>query len=485
MPTTPASAPHQGSTPSSQGHTPPSQGHTPASSGVIPALRPPRVSPAATALLNVLHTRSQPWRVQAGTLACRLSVPVEQLPFVPAYSFRLLIGDASCRLDAGAGLPVHSHPALAGVQGDVDLPDALRLALAELLLAPHCTALANLLGTTVRAEAMETPPASSTDAAPGAASGTSAGHDAPPPGSCAVVLALSVPTGDTMGDGAGRTTGGTAAGGTTPAPDTGGDGDNRDSGSAGHTVVPLRLTLPVALATSLAAQLMALPERQTPREDIPVTVTIEAGRMRLAAHELATLAVDDVLLPEDYPALRGRIALMTGPHAFACSLTEGRATVLDATPAPNTPESPMSDQQTPEVPAGLDTAALEVDIVFELERRTMKLNDLAALAPGYTFALGTDPLAPVTLRVQGRNIGRGRLVDLDGTPGVQVLHLESASPHQADGGGAAGAGTGTATGAGMSGGAGGTPTGSATAGTSTGSTADTTARPPLPTGDDA
>ncbi len=469
MPTTPASAPHQG-------HTPSNQGHTPASSGVIPALRPPRVSPAATALLNVLHTRSQPWRVQAGTLACRLSVPVEQLPFVPAYSFRLLIGDASCRLDAGAGLPVHSHPALAGVQGDVDLPDALRLALAELLLAPHCTALANLLGTTVRAEAMETPPA---------ASGTSAGHDAPPPGSCAVVLALSVPTGDTMGDGAGRTTGGTAAGGTTPAPDTGGDGDNRDSGSAGHTVVPLRLTLPVALATSLAAQLMALPERHTPREDIPVTVTIEAGRMRLAAHELATLAVDDVLLPEDYPALRGRIALMTGPHAFACSLTEGRATVLDATPAPNTPESPMSDQQTPEVPAGLDTAALEVDIVFELERRTMKLNDLAALAPGYTFALGTDPLAPVTLRVQGRNIGRGRLVDLDGTPGVQVLHLESASPHQADGGGAAGAATGTATGAGMSGGAGGTPTGSATAGTSTGSTAGATARAPLPTGDDA
>ncbi|WP_164562292.1 type III secretion system cytoplasmic ring protein SctQ [Nitratidesulfovibrio vulgaris] len=473
MPTTPASAPHQG-------HTPSSQGHTPASSGVIPALRPPRVSPAATALLNVLHTRSQPWRVQAGTLACRLSVPVEQLPFVPAYSFRLLIGDASCRLDAGAGLPVHSHPALAGVQGDVDLPDALRLALAELLLAPHCTALATLLGTTVRAEAMETPPASSTDAAPGTASGTNAGHDAPPPGSCAVVLALSVPTGDTMGDGAGRTTGGTAAGGTTPAPDTGGDGDNRDSGSAGHTVVPLRLTLPVALATSLAAQLMALPERHTPREDIPVTVTIEAGRMRLAAHELATLAVDDVLLPEDYPALRGRIALMTGPHAFACSLTEGRATVLDATPAPNTPESPMSDQQNPEVPAGLDTAALEVDIVFELERRTMKLNDLAALAPGYTFALGTDPLAPVTLRVQGRNIGRGRLVDLDGTPGVQVLHLESASPRQAADAGmtasaAAGAGTG----------AGGTPTGSATAGTSTGSTAGATARPPLPTGDDA
>ncbi|ABM29996.1 type III secretion system cytoplasmic ring protein SctQ [Nitratidesulfovibrio vulgaris] len=475
MPTTPASAPHQG-------HTPSSQGHTPASSGVIPALRPPRVSPAATALLNVLHTRSQPWHVQAGTLACRLSVPVEQLPFVPAYSFRLLIGDAPCRLDAGAGLPVRSHPALAGVQGDVDLPDALRLALAELLLAPHCTALANLLGTTVRAEAMETPPAASADAAPGTTSGTSAGHDAPPPGSCAVVLALTVPTGDTKG--------GTAASATTPAAQHGGDGDsrdNRDSGDngAGHTVVPLRLTLPVALATTLAAQLMALPERHTPREDIPVTVTIEAGRMRLAAHELATLAVDDVLLPEDYPALRGRIALMTGPHAFACSLTEGRATVLDATPAPNTPESPMSDQQTPEVPAGLDTAALEVDIVFELERRTMKLNDLAALAPGYTFALGTDPLAPVTLRVQGRNIGRGRLVDLDGTPGVQVLHLESASPHQAadagmTAGAATGAGTDSGTGVGLSGGA-----GSTAGGTSTGSTAGATARPPLSTGDDA
>lgn len=72
---------------------------------------------------------------------------------------------------------------------------------------------------------------------------------------------------------------------------------------------------------------------------------------------------------------------------------------------------------------------LELTISFELERRLITVGDLAALAPGYTFALGVLPDAPVTLRVSGRDIGTGRLVDLKGTLGVQILSLKNGGDH--------------------------------------------------------
>ena len=70
----------------------------------------------------------------------------------------------------------------------------------------------------------------------------------------------------------------------------------------------------------------------------------------------------------------------------------------------------------------LDT--LEVPVTFELDRRLMSIAEIAALAPGYTFTLAKDPTGPVTIRVNGICMGTGRLVDLGGTLGVQLVSLE-------------------------------------------------------------
>ena len=72
---------------------------------------------------------------------------------------------------------------------------------------------------------------------------------------------------------------------------------------------------------------------------------------------------------------------------------------------------------------GVDTGELEVTLTFELERRLMTVRDVETLAPGYTFAFGGDALAPVTLYANGKSVGKGRLVDLNGTLGVQVVSL--------------------------------------------------------------
>ena len=195
--------------------------------------------------------------------------------------------------------------------------------------------------------------------------------------------------------------------------------------------IPVRLCLPDReSALELVERLDALPRRRALglAGDVPVPVGLEAGRMRLSVNELSSLEPDDVLLPETYPAREGRVTLRlcatSRSLAFACSLAEGCATILSVL---NPEEGPMSDENNTAAGAapseGVDTGELEVTLTFELERRLMTVRDVETLAPGYTFAFGGDALAPVTLYANGKSVGKGRLVDLNGTLGVQVVSL--------------------------------------------------------------
>ncbi len=65
----------------------------------------------------------------------------------------------------------------------------------------------------------------------------------------------------------------------------------------------------------------------------------------------------------------------------------------------------------------------EAIVSFELERRVLSIADIQSITEGYTFALSSDKNSPVTLRVNGKDMGRGRLVDMDGMLGVQITKL--------------------------------------------------------------
>lgn len=69
------------------------------------------------------------------------------------------------------------------------------------------------------------------------------------------------------------------------------------------------------------------------------------------------------------------------------------------------------------------TDEFEAVVSFELERRVLSLADIQSITEGYVFALASDKDSPVTLRVNGKDIGRGRLVDMDGMLGVQITKL--------------------------------------------------------------
>ena len=343
--------------------------------------RAPALSPLEAHVFNLLCTRAQPWPIDVAGTPCALEAAYLTAPVPPVCAFDIVCGERAWRMELGSLRLLALHPAVADVPPDAALPEALQLAVLGLLAAPLAELAQSFLHVPLAVRNIRMIKAAE-------------------PAVCALPLTLRVPA----------------------------------AASAEAYPIPVRLCLPDReSALELAERLDALPRRRVPglAGNVPVPVSLEAGRMRLSVNELSSLEPDDVLLPEVYPAREGRAALRlcatSRSLAFACSLAEGRATILSVL---NPEEEPMSDENNAAAGAapseGVDAGELEVTLTFELERRLMTVRDVETLAPGYTFAFGGDALAPVTLYANGKSIGKGRLVDLNGTLGVQVVSLGKA-----------------------------------------------------------
>lgn len=66
---------------------------------------------------------------------------------------------------------------------------------------------------------------------------------------------------------------------------------------------------------------------------------------------------------------------------------------------------------------------IPVTVQFSLAQRMIPLQELQHIHAGYVFALENDFLAPVTLLVNGKSIGKGKIVDINGTVGVQIVEI--------------------------------------------------------------
>lgn len=170
-------------------------------------------------------------------------------------------------------------------------------------------------------------------------------------------------------------------------------------------------------ALEAAEMLKALPLRPNPSlaeamASIPLEVALETGYLFLSLGDVKTLEKGDMLLPEAWPFSQGRAGLrvchgISAALTGECSLRDGAA-VLE-TPLAEEVENCMDNNND-----------LEIRLSFELDRRIITVGELSSIAPGFTFPLtgAADPL--VTVRANGKAVARGRIVDMDGTPGVQV-----------------------------------------------------------------
>ncbi len=239
--------------------------------------------------------------------------------------------------------------------------------------------------------------------------------------------------------------------------------------------LPLRLDLPGGEAVFLrlswarenaARYLLERLEQLPMRTEAKVRFTgtlacpLEAGQMHLSADEAATLVPGDVLLPESWAPKTPRLRLPQG-RALACRLGEGILSVLGPDmgdpgrePAEKGSEDGMSEEHLAPTGAVQDdgpaaesavapasVGALELPVVFEIGRLHLRLDELAALIPGHTLALGGETPSPVVdIRVAGQLLAQGRLVDVGGMPGVQITRMHAAGQ---DSGTPQGAGDGT------------------------------------------
>ena len=364
----------------------------------------PALSPLRVRMLNALVARALPADVllDAGVSPApngRLAVngaaaaALEDAPFVPAATLYMQSGGAVWKLEWSSLEVLSLRPELRqwresqafDAQDFALLPEGLRLAVLERLLAPALDALGRFLGCEARCVA------------------------------CTGDLVWSDP-------------------------------------------LPLTLTLPDSstvflrlfwadegAARFVLERLESLPLRARPAAagGCAVPCRLEVGGMRLTPGELAGLACGDVLLPErwtpDTPLLRP-----AGGAALVCRLAAGALTVVgpesvEPSVTSKSVEVSMSEpvagngeEATPDGQPLLDEAAvgaMELPVTFELASLQLRVDELAALKPGYTLALGGDVASvPVGIRVGGRMLARGRLVDVGGMPGVQIVALEPVEP---------------------------------------------------------
>ena len=343
-----------------------------------PNFAPEPLSPLCAQIGNVLFTRKHPWQISVGNRAGMLSPLAKAAEFPPVFTRGVEWNGAIWNLEVGNPLVLFLHPALSTVSTETILPEELQQALLELLLTPLLTDLEALLGGTITlSEPSKVAPL------------------------CHIALEWHS------------------------------DGIN----------VPLRIGVPGAgPVLTLLEKLRVLPTAGAVPDEIPMEIGVEAGCMRIALEELAELAVGDVLLPDDYPAAQGWLTLNLEPinnafqlrcellgttvkvagfvassqEEFMTDMTENAQEVLPQDAAETTENAPVIQGTPP------DVNQLEVTLTFELERRLMTVREIGELAPGYTFALGCDGTAPVTLRVNGKALGTGRLVDMNGVLGVQI-----------------------------------------------------------------
>ena len=355
---------------------------------------PPALNPLQARFLNALCTRRLPASFKLHGADCALAPDPWQAPFTPACGLNVAADGAMWRLEFASSTVLRLHPAGALVGDDAALPEELRLALLELALGPVLAALGQFLELSGPLTAAAEQTTDNTAFA------------------CAVPLLLCLPA------------------------------EN----------IPVRIQAPDRQAAgAVLDRLQGLPLLHRPVDGLRLSVALEAGEARLTRRELRELAVEDIILPAAYPALQGELTLRPGPGAgIRCALKDGLATILEVTPtlpledeimtetlpdaaaqeatAPETPaaEAPAPENAAPTAPAEpLDLDNMEITVTFELERRLMSIAEIAALTPGYTFPLAVDAAAPVTLRAGGQAIGSGRLVDLNGSLGVQITAINT------------------------------------------------------------
>lgn len=173
------------------------------------------------------------------------------------------------------------------------------------------------------------------------------------------------------------------------------------------------------LADILKHQGHQLPWNRIDHLRIPVGFVLGSTSLRLS--KINTLASDDIILVDGFTtqsnkALPIRIDVAGNPFWLARN-TDNRLVVearLEHTMQNDTKESAQKDEEI------TDLEDIELELVFELGRKSMSLAQVRRISPGYAFDLACELSNPVSIYINGGCMGKGELVKIDDRLGVRL-----------------------------------------------------------------
>ncbi len=149
-------------------------------------------------------------------------------------------------------------------------------------------------------------------------------------------------------------------------------------------------------------------------ESMEFSARLVLGSTVLSLEAWQSLRVGDAVMLERHAGRRERLGVAVGSLAYTATLRDGALTIEHE-------GYDMGDKDAANADALSD--ALPVQLHFELGRVNVTLQQLQQMLPGYTIPLGRDLSAPVDLIANGKKVGRGKLMDVDGEVAVRVVQL--------------------------------------------------------------
>jgi len=164
-------------------------------------------------------------------------------------------------------------------------------------------------------------------------------------------------------------------------------------------------------------------------DELPVRLSLDVGWTDLSFATFRQLEKRDlILLDECWIAPDSRIFLRAGRQVGLPAEIEGSRIVITGELGEIMHDDADGDHDQDDENGGEKTLdGIHMRVSFDLGQRSMTLGELRQLSPGYVFELGRPVRSAVNIRANGKLIGEGELVDVDGQMAVSILNLSLAA----------------------------------------------------------
>jgi type III secretion protein Q len=185
----------------------------------------------------------------------------------------------------------------------------------------------------------------------------------------------------------------------------------------------LRLDLHLPAARLVSAALTPLPDWRDALPDLPVPLHLRVHSATVTLAELEAACAGDFIPADALPD--GEILVVAGERiAWRAQRDGSRLTIVSPRLRPQAIglERWVMGNEI-EAGDGIELDELPVRLSFELGRLELPLAEVSVLGPGHVFELARDEAQPVDILANGRRIGRGRIVTVTGSIGVQIIRI--------------------------------------------------------------